>query len=104
MDHTHAQPPEAPPGDPPEAKEAKKRKRVALSLSTSSPYLTPDEAADLLRTTKRAVYRLHERGALPGARRFGRRLLVRRADLVRSIEQQKPEKVRAPAQPDGDKR
>jgi excisionase family DNA binding protein len=48
--------------------------------------LTANEAADFLRTTRKAIYTLAERGALPGARRFGRRLLVNRADLVRSIE------------------
>ena len=53
---------------------------------SASPYLTADEAADFLRTTRKAVYSLAERGSLPGARRFGRRLLVNRADLVRSIE------------------
>jgi excisionase family DNA binding protein len=54
--------------------------------SQRSPYLTAEETADLLRTTRQAVWALAERGRLPGARKFGRRLLVRRADLVRSIE------------------
>jgi excisionase family DNA binding protein len=53
---------------------------------SKSPYLDVEETADLLRTTVRAVYRLSERGVLPGARRFGRRLLVRRSDLIGSIE------------------
>ena len=41
-------------------------------------FLTADETADLLRTTRRAVYAMAERGQLPGVTRIGRRLLVRR--------------------------
>jgi excisionase family DNA binding protein len=44
--------------------------------------LTPDEVATLLRTTRKAVYGLVERGQLPGAMKFGRRVLVRRRVLV----------------------
>jgi excisionase family DNA binding protein len=55
--------------------------------SPSSFFLTAEEAADLLRTTRKAVYALAERGQLPGARRFGRRLLIRRDDLLTSIEE-----------------
>jgi excisionase family DNA binding protein len=48
--------------------------------------LTAAEAANLLRTTRRAVYARAERGLLPGAIRDGRRLLVRRDDLLRYLE------------------
>lgn len=44
--------------------------------------LTPDEAASLLRTTRRAVYAMAARAQLPGAVRIGRRLLIRRDDLL----------------------
>ena len=51
-------------------------------------YLSVAEAAELLRCSRKAVYCLAERGKLPGLRRGpGGRLLIRRADLVRSIEE-----------------
>ena len=37
--------------------------------------LTADETADLLRTTRKAVYAMAERGQLPGVTRIGRRCL-----------------------------
>ena len=50
------------------------------------PYwLTVDEVAAWLRTTRKAVYARIERGSLPGAVRNGRRLLVRRDVLVKSL-------------------
>lgn len=51
------------------------------------PYMNVDEAAAFLRTTRRAVYALIERGQLEGCvRRFGRRILISRKDLVVHIE------------------
>lgn len=47
---------------------------------SSSELLTVDEAAELLRTSKKAIYHLVERGALPAVR-FGKRLLFNRAEL-----------------------
>jgi excisionase family DNA binding protein len=44
--------------------------------------LTADETADLLRTTRTAIYAMVERGQLPGVTRIGRRLLVRRDALL----------------------
>jgi excisionase family DNA binding protein len=44
-------------------------------------YLTAEEAAAWLRTTRKAIYVMAERGQLPGVTRIGRRLLVRRDDL-----------------------
>jgi excisionase family DNA binding protein len=44
--------------------------------------LTVAETATLLRTTRKAVYAMVERGALPGVTRLGRRVLVRSADLL----------------------
>ncbi len=49
-------------------------------------FLTPEETAELLRTTRKAIYSRAERGQLPGVRRFGRRLLVRRDELLRAID------------------
>jgi excisionase family DNA binding protein len=50
------------------------------------PLLLPVEtAAEVLHTTPKAVYAMAERGQLPGAVRVGRRLLVRRDELLDSI-------------------
>ena len=51
--------------------------------------LTADEAAALLRTTRKAVYAMAERAALPGAVRIGRRLLVHRDDLLRWLDERR---------------
>ena len=51
------------------------------------PYLLrPDEAAELLRTTRKAIYALVERGRLPSTR-VGRRLLIPRDDLLRLLRE-----------------
>ena len=47
--------------------------------------LTVEEAADLLRTTPKAIYSLHARRRLQGARRFGKRLLIHRDELLGSL-------------------
>lgn len=49
-------------------------------------YVGVEGAAELLCTTTKAVYTMNDRGALPGVRRIGRRLLVNRAELVAWIE------------------
>jgi excisionase family DNA binding protein len=50
------------------------------------PLLLPVEtAAEVLHTTPKAIYAMAERGQLPGAVRVGRRLLIRRDDLLDSI-------------------
>lgn len=43
--------------------------------------LTPDDVAELLRTTKENVYTMAQRGQLPGVVRLGRRILFRSAEL-----------------------
>lgn len=49
----------------------------------SLPFLlTVADTAAILRTTQKAVYAMAARGGLPGATRLGRRLLVRRDDLL----------------------
>jgi excisionase family DNA binding protein len=49
--------------------------------------LTVDEAADLLRTTRAAMYAAVARGQVPGVTRLGRRLLIRSDDLLRWLDQ-----------------
>ena len=61
-------------------------------------FLTADETADLLRTTRKAVYAMAERGLLPGVTRIGRRLLIRRDALLDWLDER-----RAPS-PEGDRR
>ena len=51
-------------------------------------YLTADEAANLLRTSRKAVYVMIERRQLPGVSRIGRRVLIRAESLVHWIDQQ----------------
>ena len=51
------------------------------------PYLSVHEAAELLRTTRRALYSLIERGQLGKAvLRLGRRILIKRKELTALLE------------------
>ncbi len=50
-------------------------------------FLTADEAADLLRTTRKGIYAMVERNLLPGVTRLGRRVLIRRDDLLDWLRQ-----------------
>ncbi len=52
-------------------------------------YLTADEAADLLRTTRKAIYAMVERGQLPGVTRIGRRILMRSSDMLDWLNQKR---------------
>ena len=49
--------------------------------------LTVDDAAELLRTSKRAIYAMIERRQLPGVVRIGRRVLLRADDLLHWLDQ-----------------
>jgi excisionase family DNA binding protein len=49
--------------------------------------LTADETAALLRTTRKAVYMMLERGGIDGVTRIGRRVLFRRDDLLEWLRQ-----------------
>lgn len=49
--------------------------------------LTVDEAAALLRTTRRAMYAMVERHQVPGVIRIRRRVLFRVADLLHWLDQ-----------------
>ena len=51
--------------------------------------LTVDEAADLLRTTRRAIYAMIERRQLPGVIRVRRRVLLRADDLLDWLDQRR---------------
>ncbi len=50
-------------------------------------YLTADEAASLLRTSRSGIYAIAARGRLAGATRVGRRLLVSRDALLRFLSE-----------------
>lgn len=49
--------------------------------------LTADEAAEALRTTRKAIYAMVGRGQLPGVVRLGRRVLIRRSRLLEFIKE-----------------
>jgi excisionase family DNA binding protein len=49
--------------------------------------LTADETAACLRTSRKGVYAMVERGLLPGVVRIGRRLLFRSDELVHWLDQ-----------------
>ena len=51
--------------------------------------LTVDEAAALLRTTRRAIYAMIERRQLPGVIRIRRRVLLRADDLLHWQDQKR---------------
>ena len=51
--------------------------------------LDVDEAADLLRTTRRAIYAMIERRQLPGVIRVRRRVLLRADDLLDWLDQKR---------------
>lgn len=51
--------------------------------------LTVDETAEILRTTRSAIYAMVERGQLPGVTRLGRRVLVRSQDLLDWLDQKR---------------
>ena len=49
--------------------------------------LTPTEVAELLRTSRKAIYAMIERAQLPGVVRLGRRVLVREDVLLDWLRQ-----------------
>ena len=65
-----------------ESREGKHRQIRALPV-----LLTVDEAADLLRTTRRAIYAMVERRQLPGIVKLRRRVLLRADDLLHWLDQ-----------------
>ncbi len=61
--------------------------RVGTRAHLLPELLTADETAALLRTTRKAVYAMVERGLLPGVTRIGRRVLFRRENLLHWLDQ-----------------
>lgn len=57
--------------------------------------LTTDEVAGLLRTSRKAIYVMAERGFLPGVVRIGRRLLIRRDELVNWLRESRASSPRS---------
>jgi excisionase family DNA binding protein len=73
------------------------RPQVANDAPAPPVLLTVAEAAALLRTTPKAIYALVERGQLAGVRRLGRRVLIHREELLRSLTERRaasPERSR----------
>ncbi len=58
-----------------------------MSTVVEEVLLTPGEVGALLRTSRKAIYTMAERGALPGVVRIGRRLLFRREILLQWLRQ-----------------
>ena len=60
-----------------------------MNVENSTPpfLMTVDETAVLLRTSRKAIYNMAERGAIDGVVRIGRRLLFHRDDLLHWLRQ-----------------
>ena len=56
-------------------------------MNAITTLLTPTEVAVLLRTSRKAIYTMIERGQLPGVVRIGRRVLVREDTLLDWLRQ-----------------
>jgi excisionase family DNA binding protein len=63
--------------------------RPRVSHDGWPPLLTTSEVAVVLRTSRKAVYAMAERAQLPGVTRIGRRLLVRRDDLLSWLDERR---------------
>ena len=62
---------------------------VDVASTTMPVLLTVDEAATLLRTTRRGIYAMISRRQLPGVIRIRRRVLVRADDLLHWLDQKR---------------
>ena len=60
-----------------------------ISRRAVPPFLNVDEAAELLRTTRRAIYAMVERRQLPGVVRLRRRVLFRSDVLLDWLDQKR---------------
>ena len=56
-------------------------------MSPTPILLTATEVAELLRTSRKAIYTMIERAQLPGVTRIGRRVLVRQDALLDWLRQ-----------------
>lgn len=61
--------------------------RKSANTEALPHFLTAADVAELLRTTRAAIYAMIERAQLPGVVRIGRRVLVREADLLDWLRQ-----------------
>ena len=68
-------------------KRPRRTRRDPVTPQSVPALLTSAEVAKLLRTTRRAVYIMVERGQLPGVVRLGRRVLVRQDAMVEFLRQ-----------------
>jgi excisionase family DNA binding protein len=77
--------------DAPAKKRCRPRPTVVMPADPSLlPHLlSVDEAAELLRTTRKAIYARIERGLLPGVVRDGRRVLLLRDDVLGYIAERR---------------
>ena len=57
-----------------------------MTVDTEALLLTVKEVALVLRTSHKAIYAMIERRQLPGVRRIGRRVLIRRTDLLHWLD------------------
>jgi excisionase family DNA binding protein len=75
----------------PNARRTPMRTRVEQSVDVRAMpiLLTVGDAADLLRTTRRAIYAMLERRQLPGVIRIRRRVLIRSAELLEWLDQKR---------------
>jgi excisionase family DNA binding protein len=71
-------------GDSDHGRTSHSRSRSSLPI-----LLTVDEAASLLRTTRRAIYAMIERRQVPGVIRIRRRVLFRADDLLHWLDQKR---------------
>ena len=66
-----------------------KTESTSISTRKLPLFLTVEETAELLRTSKGAVYVMKSRGQLPGVTIVGRRLLVRSDELLHWLDQRR---------------
>jgi excisionase family DNA binding protein len=62
------------------------RRSARMIAAEGSKLFTVVEVAALLRTSRKAVYAMIERGQLPGLRRIGRRVLISREELLHWLD------------------
>jgi excisionase family DNA binding protein len=90
MNKTHAKnEPLWTPRRPPQRGASSRPTGHSSSTSAIPLLLTVDDAADLLRTTRRAVYAMVERRQLPGLIRLRRRVLFRSDVLLDWLDQKR---------------
>lgn len=63
--------------------------REGMSVSESTVLLTVDEAAEILRTSRRAVYAMVDRRQVGGVVRLSRRVLFHRGALLDWLDQKR---------------